>query len=215
MQIKAVLWDMDGTLVDNGEAHYQAWTETLVEYQIPFSRELFHRIFGIPNQPAVELMIGKEKSDLIWQEIGNKKETNFLRAIHGTVQLLPGVLDWLQTLNEMNIPCAIASSSPMENIDAIVDDTDIRGYFKELVSGVGHSSKPDPWIFLEASRRVGVEAEYCLVVEDSIFGVKGAKAAGMRCLAVTTTNPSVDLLAAGADWVYPYLDQLDVRRILL
>ena len=52
MQIKAVLWDMDGTLVDNGEAHYQAWTETLVEYQIPFSRELFHRIFGIPNQPA-------------------------------------------------------------------------------------------------------------------------------------------------------------------
>ena len=103
----------------------------------------------------------------------------------------------------------------MENIDAIVDETGIRGYFKALVSGVGHPSKPDPWIFLEAARRVGVEAEYCLVVEDSIFGVQGAKAAGMRCLAVTTTNPSPDLLAAGADWVYPFLDQVDVRQILL
>ncbi len=113
MQIKAVLWDMDGTLVDNGEAHYQAWTETLAEYQIPFSRQIFQDIFGIPNQPAIEMMIGKQKSDLIWQEIGNKKETNFLHAIHGKVQLLPGVLDWLQSLQAMQIPSAIASSSPM------------------------------------------------------------------------------------------------------
>jgi beta-phosphoglucomutase len=211
--ILAVLWDLDGVLVDTAEPHYQSWTDTLREYGIPFSRERFKEIFGMHNESSMIHLIGKAAAAPIWQEISDKKEIAFREALRGKVELLPGVEQWLRRLNREHIPSAVASSAPMENIDAIVDEAGIRPLFTAIVSGVGHPGKPDPWVFLEASRLVGVAPGQCLVIEDSVAGVTAARAAGMRCLGVTTTNQAGVLIQAGADWSIDSLEGIFLQDL--
>lgn len=214
ININAVLWDLDGVLVDTGEYHFQAWVETLAGYDIPFSREQFKEIFGMHNESAMVYLLGKERAEKLWQEIGDKKEIAFRNDIRGKVVLLPGIEKWLRTLVNIQIPSAVASSAPMKNIDAIIDETNIRSYFKAIISGVGHPGKPEPWVFLEAARQVCVTPADCLVIEDSIAGVTAAKAGGMKCLAVTTTNPMNVLLQYGADIVVDSLDEISMDELV-
>lgn len=100
----------------------------------------------------------------------------------------------------------IASSAPPANIDAVVNELELRQYFDTLVSGVDMPGKPDPALFLEVARCISVPPEGCVVVEDAIAGVEAAKRAGMACIAVTTTNPAEVLSAA--DIVVDRLDTL-------
>jgi beta-phosphoglucomutase len=211
--ILAVLWDLDGVLVDTGEAHFQSWANTLQDYHIPFSREKFKEIFGMHNESGMIYLIGKEAAASIWQEISDKKEIAFREVLRGKVELLPGVEQWLRRLYQEQTPSAIASSAPMENIDAIVDEAGIRWLFNAIISGVGHPGKPDPWVFEEAARQIDISPENCLVIEDSIAGVTGAKAGGMYCLGVTTTNRAEILRQAGADWVVDSLDGIFLKDL--
>lgn len=207
-KIHAVLWDLDGVIMDTGELHYQTWQQTLHLLDIPFSREDFHRIFGMHNEEAVKLLLGEERGEQLWRQFSERKENLFREELRGQVELLPGVRAWLEELASLRIPSAIASSAPMENIDAIVDEAGIRHLFGAIVSGVGHPGKPDPWVFQEAARKLGVAPTGCLVIEDSIAGVTGACSAGMQCLGVTTTNPAEVLSKTGAHVVVDRLDQL-------
>jgi beta-phosphoglucomutase-like phosphatase (HAD superfamily) len=100
----------------------------------------------------------------------------------------------------------LASSAPPANINALVDELEMRQYFDVLASGVDMPGKPEPSLFLEVARRIGVPPYRCIVVEDAIAGVEAAKRAGMACIAVTTTN-SADALSA-ADIVVHRLDAL-------
>ena len=212
-KIQGVLWDLDGVIMDTGELHYQTWEVTMHDLGLPFDRADFHRIFGRHNEESVKLLLGEERGAQMWRQIGDRKEILFRDALHGHVELLPGVRARLEELAGLKIPAAIASSAPMENIDAIVDEADIRKYFGAIVSGVGHPGKPNPWVFQEAARQLGVSSEHCLVIEDSIAGVTAAKAAGMTCLAVTTTNPADILTAHGADLVLANLAQTSFSKM--
>lgn len=212
-KIQGVLWDLDGVIMDTGELHYQTWKETMDDQGFPFDREDFHRIFGMHNEEAVRLLLGDERGTRLWRQLSDRKESLFRDALHGQVDLLPGVRAWLEECSGLNIPCAIASSAPMENIDAIVDEADIRRLFRAIVSGVGHPGKPNPWVFQEAARQIGIGAEKCMVIEDSIAGVKAARAAGMYCLAVTTTNPADVLLQHGAHRVVDRLSDLRFEEL--
>lgn len=210
-----VLWDMDGVLVSTGEFHFKAWTATLSARGIPFTREQFRTTFGMNNTGILQHLLGeKVDADLI-AEISDAKEHAFRQAIKGQVQLLPGVMEWLQRLGEWGLRQAIASSAPPANIDALVDELGIRSYFAATVSGADLPGKPDPAVFLEAARRIGVPPERCVVVEDAVAGVEAARRGGMRCIAVTTTNPAHEL--KHADLVVEQLDALseDAFRCLL
>jgi beta-phosphoglucomutase len=211
--IQAVLWDLDGVLVDSGEAHYQSWANVLRDYHIPFSREKFKEIFGMHNESSMIHLLGKDAAESVWQEISDKKEMAFREGLRGKVELLPGVEQWLHRLIQEHIPSAVASSAPMENIDAIVDEAGIRPLFKAIISGVGHPGKPEPWVFLEASRQVGVSPQHCLVIEDSVAGITAARAGGMYCLGVTTTNQAEVLRQAGADWVVDSLEGIFLQDL--
>ena len=184
-----ILWDLDGVLVDSEEAHYQAWSETCAQYGIPFSREAFRRSFGMNNAGIVARLTGQVVAASRVAEISNYKEELFRRIIRGNVKILPGVELWLSHFRTAGLPQAVASSAPLANIDAIVDELGMRAFFATLVSGADLPGKPDPAVFLEASDRIGVPPKRCLVLEDSIAGVQAARRGGMKCLAVTTTNP--------------------------
>lgn len=184
-----ILWDLDGVLVDTGETHFQAWTETCEKYSIPFSRKAFWETFGMNNAGIVATLTGRVVVPELMAEISDYKEEIFRRTIRGQVQPLPGVKLWLERFQTAGLPQAVASSAPLANVEAIVDELGVRSCFVVLVSGAEMPGKPDPAVFLEASRRIGVQPELCLVIEDSVAGVEAARRGNMKCVAVTTTNP--------------------------
>jgi beta-phosphoglucomutase len=210
-KLGGVIWDMDGVLVDTGESHYQSWRDTLDEYQVTLTKKRFYETFGMNNRSILQLLMGDRFTESLHDEISNKKETEFRRIIQGEVQLLPGALHLLQTFSQAGLPQAIASSGPPPNINAIVDELAIRQYFQALISAADLPGKPDPAVFLTASQRIGVPPQTCLVIEDGITGVSGAKNAGMKCLAVTTTNPAAKLILA--DLIVDDLDQVQIADL--
>jgi beta-phosphoglucomutase family hydrolase len=203
---QGVLWDLDGVLVDTGEFHFQAWSVLLPEYDIPFSRELFRATFGMNNAGVLSTLLGQRLRPELLAEISDRKEQRFREAIRGRTQPLPSVLAWLERLKAAGMRQAIASSAPSANIDALVDELGLRAYFEAIVSGFDLPGKPDPTLFLKVARLIDVPPERCIVIEDAVAGVEAARRAGMKCVAVTTTNPAHALKAA--DVVIERLDEL-------
>lgn len=203
---QGVLWDLDGVIVDSGEFHFLAWSETLSEHSIPFSRELFQATFGMNNAGILAVLMGQPPAPELLAEISDRKEQRFRQAVRGRARPLPGVPGWLERLKTAGVRQAVASSAPPENIDALVDELDLRGYFDAIISGFDLPGKPDPALFLKVARLIGVPPEQCVVVEDAVAGVEAAKRAGMKCIAVTTTNPPHALEAA--DVIVERLDAL-------
>lgn len=201
-----VIWDLDGVLVDTGELHFRSWVKALTKHHIPFTYEQFRVTFGMNNAGILQLLLGPAFTPELLAEIGDDKERIFRDEIRGRAQALPGAGECLKRLKAIGVRQAIASSAPQANIDALVDELGLRPYFHALVSGSDLPGKPDPAVFLEAARQIDTPPERCIVVEDAIAGVSGAKRAGMKCIAVTTTNPAHAL--GEADVVVAYLDAL-------
>lgn len=193
---QGILWDMDGVLVDTGEFHIRSWQEVLDDYGIAFNRMKFQQALGMNNAGTIELLLGHKPEAGLVEAIATRKEECFRQLMQGHVTPLPGVLDWLQRWHDQHIPMAVASSASSENINFIVDALHIRPYFHSLVSGADIPGKPDPAVFLSAAQRLGLPPTNCIVIEDSIAGVEAARRAGMRCIAVATTNPAHALTAA-------------------
>jgi len=194
--VQGVLWDMDGVLVDTGEAHFLSWTLALAEYNRSISRRQFRATFGMNNDGILRLFFGESLEPELVTKIGEHKEMLFRQAVKGNVKLLPGVQEWLARLKGWGVKQAIASSAPMANIDVLVDEVTLRDDFEAIVSGARLPGKPDPAVFLQAARQIGIPPERCVVVEDAVPGVQGARNAGMKCIAVTTTNEAAALQAA-------------------
>jgi beta-phosphoglucomutase family hydrolase len=205
----AVIWDMDGVLIDTYAFHYQAWSTVLEDYQIAFSQKTFQRIFGLKNDRAIKMLLGEGVSLEQMLAIEEKKEAAFRQMIQHQVQLLPGVMDWLEGLQHQGVLQAVATSAPPENVNALMAETHIQHYFATIISASEMPGKPDPAVFLEAATRLKVTPQYCLVIEDSVAGLHAAKRAGMKCIAVTTTNPPERLTSANQ--VVENLTQLSVE----
>ena len=202
--LRGVIWDMDGVLVDTGEFHFQSWMDTLPNYEVSFSREIFNNTFGMNNEGILKLLMGEDFNPQVITEISERKEGNFRRAIRGKVKTLPGVLSLLNSIKGANIPQAIGSSGPQENIDAIVMELGLNSYFQALISAAQMPSKPDPTVFSTAA--------HCVVIEDAIAGVEAAHRAKMKCVAVTTTNPAEALKQA--DVIVDSLDEITVDKLI-
>lgn len=206
-----ILWDMDGVLVDTGDLHYLSWARTLAYYGADFSKDLFRQTFGMNNTGILEIVFGRKPDAKLLAEISELKEGWFRCSIKGQLAPMPGVLDWLNQLRALGVRQAVASSAPLLNVEAVVDELAIRPYFGALFSGFDLPGKPHPATFLEAARLIGVQPDRCLVIEDSIPGVQAAKSAGMACIAVLTTNPAEAL--SQADLIVDRLDHLPVEAI--
>jgi beta-phosphoglucomutase family hydrolase len=193
---RAILWDMDGVLVNTGEYHYAAWKKTFDELAVPFSRDQFRATFGMNNTGILEIIYGTKLPSEEEGQISERKESLFREAVKGNAKLLPGVEDALKNFSAGNFKQAIASSAPPKNIKVLVQELRIGKYFDAIVSGYDIPGKPDPAVFLKAARQLGVDPEHCTVIEDAVAGVEAAKNAGMKCIAVTTTNTAEALSKA-------------------
>jgi beta-phosphoglucomutase len=205
----AVVWDLDGVLVDSGEAHRAAWIALGREINRPFTDADFLRTFGMANPDIFRVTwdITDPTDVAAWSE---RKETLFrdqARALHP----LPGAVELVRALRAAGWRQAIGSSAPRANITLLLDVLGLAGQFDAIVSGDDITrGKPDPQGFLLAFERLGVPPARGFVIEDAVAGVQAGKAAGAQVIAVTTTRVRADLLAAGADRVVDHLTELNV-----
>jgi HAD superfamily hydrolase (TIGR01509 family) len=198
--------------MDTGAFHYRSWIETLPGYGIPFSPQDFVKIFGRKNEDFIPLLAGRDLSQALVAEIGERKEEAFRALVRAGVALLPGVAEWLERFSRWGLAQAVASSAPKENVDTLLEVAGIRTSFQVIVSADGLPGKPDPAIFLKAAAMLGIQPEDCLVLEDATAGVEAAGRARMGCIAVATTNPAEALQAA--DLVVERLSDLTPETFL-
>lgn len=182
----AVLWDMDGTLVDSGEAHWLAWREVLAGEGVSVTHEEFLATFGWRNVEILQRWMGPDVGPDRIARVGEAKERAYReRARAGGVTPLPGARECVRALRSAGWRQAITSSAPRANIEVVLDAMGLRGLVDEHLGAEDvRRGKPDPELFLSAAGRLGVPPGRCVVVEDAEAGVEGARRAGMACVGV-------------------------------
>ena len=187
---RAVLWDLDGTLVDSAEYHWQSWRDTAAAEGMQLSYEQFLHSFGQKNDRILRAWLGDETPADRIQRIGDAKEAAYRRLVlEGGLTGLPEAAAWVARLHDGGWRQAIASSAPRANVDVMLCALGVAHYFDAIVSAEDVTAgKPDPQVFLEAAARVGVPPAGCVVVEDAAAGIEAARRAGMRAIGVSRTE---------------------------
>lgn len=212
-RLAAAIWDVDGTLVDTAELHYEAWVELARQIDEPFTRADFAATFGRRNPEIIRALFDERATDEWVADIGERKERLYRAAAQAQgLKLLPGVARLLAAFRARGWRQAVGSSAPRANVEMILATTGTRKYFDAVVAMEDTTrGKPDPEVFLAAADKLGVEPKCCVVFEDAVAGVAASKAAGMACVAVRFVghHPADALRAAGADRVVESLEELD------
>src|SRR5260370_1465689 len=182
----AVLWDMDGTLVDSEEYHWVSWRDTMADEHIALTRDRFMESFGQRNDAILARWLGPDASTERVQRIGDTKEELYRKLLReGGLAPLPGAAEWVKHLHREGWAQAIASSAPRANVAAVLEVIELGGCFQAIVSAEDVTKgKPDPQVFLTAASRLGIPPSRCIVVEDAPAGVEAARQAGMRSIGV-------------------------------
>ncbi len=212
-----VIWDVDGTLVDTAEMHFDAWKRTCQELGRDFSRADFAATFGRRNPEIMKVLFGDKFDAHEVDAIGWRKEEYYREAVRKLgVALLPGAAALLEGLSAAGFRQAIGSSAPRENVDLILQITQTTRFFSGISSSEDSKrGKPDPQVFLIAAEHMGVAPRHCLVLEDAVAGIEAARNGGMRSIAITFVghHPVDKLRTAGADLVVKTLAEVTVEQV--
>ena len=184
-ELKAIIFDMDGVLVDSEPLHLLAMTRFLEQFGIEYSEKENQEFLGRKDLYIAQVLIDRYSLRLTARELVDGKERILDEIMHSSSAARPGVYDILKAAQQASIPAAVASSATIQAIQTVMKILDIGKYFSAFTSGdeVEHS-KPAPDIFLLAASKLGVAAENCLVIEDTLNGLKAAKAAGMYSISI-------------------------------
>lgn len=194
--MKAVIFDMDGVIVDTNPHHRLAWRAYYQRYGKTLSDDEFvEHISGKHNTHIVaHLFAGQPLSPGEVLRLGNEKEALFRELYRPIITPTPGLVEFLKALKTAGIRTAVATSAPVENLDFVVDALGLRLYFDALLneSMVSHP-KPNPEIYRKAMQLLGVEPVESVVFEDSTTGIEAARASGAQVVGVATTLTPDDL----------------------
>lgn len=213
---KGLIFDMNGTMIDDMSYHQIAWHDVLVnQLKAPLTfeqvktqvygkqHEMFHRIFGEGKFTFEEI-----------QKISDQKEARYRDEYLPSLKLIDGLDAFLKKAIALKIPMGIGTAAPTENVDFVLDNLRIRDYFPVII-GPHHvaKSKPDPEVFLKAAQLMGIAPEDCVVFEDVPHGIEAAKRAGMDAIGVTSFHTAEELnnsnvIGAIKDYNDPLLSQI-------
>ncbi len=200
----AVLFDLDGVIVDSRHFHMLAWEQWARDQSVEHAADYFHAMFGRRNDAIIGgLLPGITPEE--FKRLADAKEQLFRDGARGNITALPGAMALLDALDAHDLPRAIVTSTPRANLALILESLRCEHRFGALVAEEDASrGKPDPEGFLIAAQRLDAAAEVCVVIEDAPAGLAAAKAGGMRAIGVTTTHPAAAL--HDADIVVDTLD---------
>lgn len=190
------IFDMDGTLIDNTPYHFKSWQALFKKYgKGELSRETYYsEISGVPLFETIIRIFGAEHDETGLKKLLAEKEELYRQLYAPFVSPVAGLLNFLAGLKNAGIKMAMATSATVDDIDFILNKIPIRADFDEIVnSSMVSRPKPHPQIFLKAAEMLNTPPEQCVVFEDSLAGIKAAKAAGMKVVAITTGHPAGEL----------------------
>ncbi len=192
-EARAVIWDMDGTLIDSMPYHWQAWQDVLRRINRQVEHGMWNQTAGMRNSDIIPLLF-PDMSPAETAYVDQAKETRYRELIESQgIELLPGVAEWIKRFQVTGWKQAVASSAPPENIATIAHALHFNGTFEALISGAEvQRGKPDPDIFLAAARRLNTPPQHCLVIEDAPTGLEAARRAGMKAIGVLNTHPHLE-----------------------
>lgn len=187
--MKAAIFDMDGTMVDNMMVHHRAWQKELADLGLVLDLdEVRRQVHGI-NEEILARLFGDRFTEAEREQIAWRKESRYREIFLKELKLIEGCAALLDQLRTLEIPIAIASAAPPENVDFVVDNLDLRSYFKAILHSKSVTKgKPDPEIYLKTAAQLGVDAKSCIVFEDSPTGAKSSANAGCQTVVITTTH---------------------------
>jgi len=191
-KIGALIFDMDGVIVDSNPTHRIAWVEYTRRFGIAATEDMQRKMYGRRNDEIVRDFLGRNLSDREVLEHGAAKERLYREMMAPKLadSLLPGVREFLSARE--SLPIAVATNAETANLDFVLDGAEIRSLFRVALSGDDVSRpKPDPEIYLLASARLEADPAECVVFEDSDAGVAAGIAAGMSVVGVSTTHDTL------------------------
>lgn len=187
----AALFDWDGVVIDSSEKHERSWELLAEEAGLVLPADHFLRGFGRKNQFIIPEILGWSDDPVEIQRLSDRKEELYRELVRESgVKILPGARELLAGLRDAGIPRAIGSSTPRANLEAIFASTGLDTFFDGVVSAedVVHG-KPAPDVFLKGAALLNMPPDRCVVFEDALFGIEAGHRAGMKVIAVATTNP--------------------------
>lgn len=193
MNARAVIFDMDGLLIDSERAILQSWRETAVAQTLELDESVWLSMVGLHEAGCAELLdglLGVERAQRLTLECHRRYDL----LVEDGLPLKTGARELLQELFDLGVPMAVATSTRGERARIKLARSGIDGYFAQVVtsSDVIHA-KPAPDLYLLAAQRLGIPSEECIALEDSEFGVRAASAAGMRVIQIPDLVPPTDL----------------------
>ena len=196
-----IIFDMDGTLTDSHDAHYESWKSTMDTHDIEYGPADFIRDFGRRNPEIIAenwARAGRTMPDAAHSEtIASEKEAAFRAIIIEDFPAMEGARDMMKRLHDTGLRLAIGSSAPRENIELCNRQLGIEGFLDAIVCGCDvQNGKPEPDGFLLAAERLGCAPEHCIVVEDAAAGIEAAHRAGMPAIGIVSTGHEAKELAA-------------------
>lgn len=206
---------MDGVLVDNKEAHIEAFVTFCALHGIDIKGMDLSWMYGKGNDEIIpRLLPGHIIEEYGIKALGDEKEAVYRKAYAPAMQPVPGLVPFLEDLYANNVTIAVGSSAPVENVNFVLDGLGIRKYFSVFVNGdMVHRAKPDPAIYLLSLEKLGLPASECLVMEDSFAGIESANGAGIKVVALATTNTAEALSEAKVEMIVPDFTSLSYQKI--
>jgi beta-phosphoglucomutase family hydrolase len=202
---RAVIWDLDGTLIDSSAYHWEAWQAVMAVENFSLTYEQYVADFGKRNDEILRGRLGADLPEEFVARVSLAKEENYRHLVRTKgLELLPGARFWLERLRSSGWMQALGTSAPRGNIDAVFVALGIGKFFDAVMSSEEvKAGKPEPDVFLVAAQKMNVEPADCIVIEDAPAGIEAARRAGMKSIGVLTTHPELK-----ADWVVSRLDEL-------
>ncbi len=211
MSARAVIFDMDGLLIDSERAILDCWRGIAAEQGLPPAEDVWLSMVGLHEAGCAELLntlLGAEQAGQLTLQCQHRYDLLVERGL----PLKPGARELLQDLFDLGIPMAVATSTRGERARIKLARTDIGHYFSHVVtsSDVAHP-KPAPDLYLLTAERLGIAPQHCLALEDSEFGVRAASAAGIRVIQIPDLVPATELSRSLAEVV----SSLEGARLIL
>ena len=198
-RLKAVIFDLDGTLTDSDKVHFRVFQDFFAEHDITLDKALYRqRISGRQNSAILADFLPQLPTAEA-DAFSEKKEATFRRLAKGNIKPLPGLMDFLAQLQAQQIPVAVVTNAPPENANFMLSELGLSDAFSPIVIGDElPRGKPDPLPYQTALDKLGLNASEAIAFEDSRAGIRSAVGAGLETIGIMTTHSAAELIAAGA-----------------
>lgn len=194
-KIKAVIFDLNGVVVNDERIHQEAWRQFCGKHNLEISEDEFKdKVFGRTEKDVLNYLFKRGLSRKELEKHSTERTQIAIGLFKPIMKLTAGLEKFLRLLSGGNIPLALATSSRIPYANFILEGLKIRKYFKAVITAEDvRQGKPNPEIYKRVIQRLQVNPADCVVFEDTVSGIKAAKAAGMRVIAITTTHGAKEL----------------------